>query len=1507
LLTIIIIFVAIPATTYFVFRLPTVQTWVSQKISNYIADKINTKVTLKGVDISIFDHFIFEEFYIEDQQKDTLLFVNRLAVNLDYFDLAKQAIVLDALKLDKFVSHIYYDSLNVSNFQFILDNFESQEQKNDTTSSGEWRINCKEIEITNSGFSYFVPDTIPFDYGLNYSDLDITNFNFFAKNLIVAGSSTMLDIDSMSLRDKCGLNILQLRANTFINDKKVELNRFDIITDNSKLYLKKLKFSYADFDAFSNFLTDVKMNVQISDSTILNLKDLSYFVPDMKGYKENVKLYANVQGTVDQLSARLIDIKYGNGTHIRTNFKLNGLAAFDSLKYNVNFDTLTTSIADINSIKNPEDTTKNVFEVPGNMKKAGKMFFAGNLNGSLNDIKIKGDLITGLGNIFSDIRIIEDAKEATYNIKGYLQAKELHIGNILENKDLGKFDFVDTLDIKIYKNGDIDGLSAGSVSNMQLYGYSYDSASFNIIIHPNGYRGNLIIDDKNIQMVMAGSYLTIDSIPDIKFVTDLKRIYPYRLHLMEDSSFTTSVKLTGNFKGIDIDRISGKMEIDIRDFENSMGKLEDELIELSVNNEKDSSKTVVLSSDFFDLQVKGTLNPDNISQTITGFVCQYMPSLVDTTNMNLQCSIDSLNIFRPENTNLSFNTNIKNINKLIALFSDSSSIASGSQIKGTLNMADNIFLLEAYSPEAIVNGIKIKEMVLNGDNRNEQLSLYMNSKNIFWSETNSLDNSLMQLFVKDDSLQIDFMWNSFLDTLNYNGYFSLIAGIENRENAAPLYKIKLKPSNFAIHTNEWKIKSNEIIIDTNYINLGEINAQSNHNEHFIVKGMISDKITDTLKIDINKFNIGILNLLFEESGMAIQGALSGETEIVSVLGDLQINANDSISDFRLNDEEVGKVRFKLDWDDPNSILTVNASTQIKKTKNLILTGDYDIEHDSLDFKINVTRFPFKVAEPFIKTVLTDLTGKISGAMTISGTSEKPDIRAALKFIRAGFRSTFTQAYYNFTDSVYIEEGNIHFKKMKINAGRNSYALVSGEITHKHFEDIFLDISFDAHNFLFLNTKPTDTSLFYGTVFATGGIKLLGPVDDLFIDIKLKTGRGTKFYLPLTTSSEVSQNEFITFKTIDTLQNTERKEEVDVGGVTVDIELDVTQDAIFQIIMDETVGDIIKTRGNGVLSIKVDKKGDILIYGLYTVYQGDYLFTLQNLVNKKFILEKGSTIRWYGDPYNAELNMNAIYKINKVPVYDLMVSEEYRDIRTDVNCNLIMTGALENPILRFDIETPNAKEPIPSNIKNLPQDELNKQLLSLLLTKRFRPLPGLESSISSGEAISNNAFEMLSNQLSNWLSQISDDFDIGLNYTQGDEGVSDEVEVALSTQFFNNRVSVNTNVGFGGAKTTSEAEQGEATKIVGDFEIDVKLNKKGSLKAKVFNRTNRSTEINYDQTMYTQGLGILYRKEFNTFGELFRSVWRSVTFQNKRDKRKKREENSLNKDIDRREEKTEAEF
>jgi hypothetical protein len=138
-------------------------------------------------------------------------------------------------------------------------------------------------------------------------------------------------------------------------------------------------------------------------------------------------------------------------------------------------------------------------------------------------------------------------------------------------------------------------------------------------------------------------------------------------------------------------------------------------------------------------------------------------------------------------------------------------------------------------------------------------------------------------------------------------------------------------------------------------------------------------------------------------------------------------------------------------------------------------------------------------------------------------------------------------------------------------------------------------------------------------------------------------------------------------------------------------------------------------------------------------------------------------------------------------------------------------------------------------------------------------------------------ELLSNQLSHWLSQISSNWDIGVNYQPGDEISKDQVEVALSTQLLNDRLIINGNVG-----TANKYQQ--SSEFVGDFRVDWKLTPNGKLRLKFFNRN--SDRLIYEETRYIQGAGLFYREEFNSFRELFKDIAENLSLKGKKEKKKK---------------------
>jgi hypothetical protein len=445
--------------------------------------------------------------------------------------------------------------------------------------------------------------------------------------------------------------------------------------------------------------------------------------------------------------------------------------------------------------------------------------------------------------------------------------------------------------------------------------------------------------------------------------------------------------------------------------------------------------------------------------------------------------------------------------------------------------------------------------------------------------------------------------------------------------------------------------------------------------------------------------------------------------------------------------------------------------------------------------------------------------------------------------------------------VYFDQKSIRFEHIKVNDVNGNQADLNGVIYHNHLSDFVFNIEINARNFQALNTTFTDNELFYGTAYATGKVKITGPLDLIKLNMALRSEKYTLINIPLTNPEEVSKSSFITFINTNETVQVKKEESTKLTGIDMTVELDATPDAEIRLIFDSKIGDIIKGRGNGNLTMTIDPLGEFKMYGNYQVVSGDYLFTLQNLLNKKFVISPGGNIRWSGSPYDAEVDIEGIYKL-KTSLYDLLQDTAYKK-RVQVEVILKLTDKLFNPNIAFTIKVPDV-DPTTETLINRyinTEQELNKQTMSLLVLNRFSRASDVEYAGTSSSGISANVSEVLSQQLSIWASQISDAFDVGVNYRAADEFSQEELEVALSTNLFNDRVTVD------GAVNVSENNT-NTSNLVGDFNVEVKVSKDGRLRFKAFNKSVENTIVNNYASQYTPGIGIFYREEFNTFRELY---------------------------------------
>ena len=385
---------------------------------------------------------------------------------------------------------------------------------------------------------------------------------------------------------------------------------------------------------------------------------------------------------------------------------------------------------------------------------------------------------------------------------------------------------------------------------------------------------------------------------------------------------------------------------------------------------------------------------------------------------------------------------------------------------------------------------------------------------------------------------------------------------------------------------------------------------------------------------------------------------------------------------------------------------------------------------------------------------------------------------------------------------------------------------------------------------------------------------------MLMDINARTDKNSVFYIPLYGAEEIYEHDFIQWAAYSPDNKNDENGngpgyQIKMQGLRMNFNLEVTPDAEVQLIFDPKVGDKIRGRGSGNLRLFINTLGKFEIFGDIVIDRGDYLFTLKNLINKYFEVEKGGIISWNGDPLDANINLRAVYSL-KASVYPI-APEPMETLRKRIPVEVLfqMTGKLMNPTIIPDIQLPTADQETRNIVKNRisTDEEMMKQFLSLLVINNFYSEVnpgGLGGTAQRGSGIATS--ELFTNQLSNWLSQISKDFDIGLNYRPGDELTTDQLELAFSTQLLNDRVRINTNLGVGGTQTTA-APVSNPNNIVGDFDIDFQITESGKLHIKAFNRANDNLLIR--TSPYTQGVGFTYREDFNGFGELLRRYKESV--------------------------------
>ncbi|HEX7411527.1 MAG TPA: translocation/assembly module TamB domain-containing protein, partial [Bacteroidales bacterium] len=827
-----------------------------------------------------------------------------------------------------------------------------------------------------------------------------------------------------------------------------------------------------------------------------------------------------------------------------------------------------------------------------------------------------------------------------------------------------------------------------------------------------------------------------------------------------------------------------------------------------------------------------------------------------------------------ENRKFDYIINLKNTKTITELFLPVLKLDNKTRISGSFDSNTGMVKLNGSSPLIVYNGTAFVNWFIVGSTQSNYFKLNTGCSRIVLGDSTApaIEQVSLLFKVQADSIAYNIGWNDF-DKKDHNK-----ADIKGTAafSGYPAIMLKVDDARVMINDSTWTVNTgNYIRLDTSsvYVHDFQINGK---NQGMRVNGAISENPLDKLTLTFDRFNISHLDLLLQNTGIDFDGFLNGSLIISGMYDVPNYIADLVVKNFCFNKEKLGDFTIKSSWDhsrdaivlDCRIVYTGNAGTM----ETLLAKGFFYPKRKKDNFDIDATLLNYKIStlSPFFTGLFSNLKGLATGSLQLKGDLMAPVLLGSIKLMRTELKINYTNITYSFATEFNFKKDLMWFDNVTVYDSLGNSAKASGKIYHENFSKWRLDISVDAKRIAGLNTTKAQNELFYGDAFGTGNLEIKGPVDNLEINIDMRTEKGTNIYLPYSSTSSISQQNFIEFINRNDTMRAAAHNPDEYGGLTMNLSFDVTKDANIQFFLPNQMGNI-KVRGDGKMYLGIDKNSDFTMRGKYTMDRGTFVFTLQKVFNRTFEIAKGSSITWSGDPYNADVDITALYK-TKVYLNTIaaLAGDPNMKKRTQVDCILKMKNSLMNPDIAFIFHLPNVddqtRQAVYNAIDTTSVAEMNQQMISLLALNSFS---FSTSNSNVANSLGASSFDLISSQISNQLSQISKGLDVGVKYSPRDNLSPEELEFALSRNFFNDRVTIDGSVATNNNATTTAATKANTSKLVGDFNVEYKITPDGQLRLKAFNRSNNNIDYLSNYAAYTQGVGIFYRREFDRFIDLFR--------------------------------------
>ncbi len=1486
---------------------PKVQTYIAGKALATIEKSINGRISVGKVHISPFKAVVLKDVAVIDADP----FVDTVySFKADTMFRAKYVTATFSARTLLSEGSIHLTSAKVTDGEFLLTIepkirncapeadtastvnlkriFRLGNKKTDKKPSAKEIFSISDVELDGMEFKMrnFRRDPRVFGYeGINWFDMDIADIQVKGRNLKMKGGVMSGTCDMMSFREKSGYVCYHIAGSTKVGNGLTLVNNFRLIDQWSNVDIPQLRMTYKDTDAWSEFMEQVRMEGKIRTSFV-SMKTLRYFAPALKDYRMTARVKGVVKGYVNDLNLDGVEFETSDADGFVDWDKASGRgikgAVTGTLTGLPDVQTMMTS-GDVKSLSFTSSGLECFIKgwAPqinlglGKFCKGATITYSGKVSGLLNRMRIRGTLSSKFGKIRADAdlrNVIDSIRPLT--LGGKITTEELDISRVVGSPiPVGKCNLRSGLTAVIDK--DTLGVTIDSVKidRLDVLKYSYTGIAAAGTYSQDAFNGRIVCSDPNLNFLFQGIFSLSSKTQNAlyQFYANLGYADLHALNIDPRGTSKMSLTTRANFTRVSGEDILGNISINDFILEDERGIHNVGNIDISSHAGNDLNR-IRFNSKFADGTYVGSK-----------FLASFWRDLQAVTTMR---NLPSL--YTTKSRDISLNGNRYDLSlhfhdskDLLTFFVPGAYIADSTSINLNIDKGGNL-KANVKSGRIAFNDKYLKgiDLAINSHDSGMDGHLHVEEIKVAPLLTKS---SQFRVLAKNDTLSLGFSYDNATDLVN-RGEILAYGTLSRDERDSLEIQARLRPSYIYLKSKLWDIVSSNILMYKGLVSVDSLQICSN-DQSITVDGGISAKDNDTLSLALNRFDISLANA-FTKTDIGLKGIMTGNAMLISPADErIGILMNMTCDSTEFGGHRAGTVKIAGVWDEAKDGFNYFCRNTLDGYQTFAAIGNFYPKYKKVEGRLSLDKFNIGYASPFLTSIFNAFEGEVSGSLAFSGPYSSLDISSqGLRIDNSRLGVDFTNVIYSASGPVTLDSKGLTFDNVQVTDRFNEKGTVNGGIRWTHLKNMEFDTDIHFTRMEALNLKEQDNPFFYGNIFATGNLSITGPLSSIMISADARTAKNGDFHIPLTSSSSAGQSDLLTFTQpykevridpYEELMARIKEKDYKSSEFGVRLRINATPDVTASIEIDKDAGNVLSGTGSGLIDLDVrPSTGNFNINGNYTINSGLYHIVALGIAKRDFTIQGGSSVHFNGDVMDSDLDIKALYK-TKASVGTL-ISDTTSTTRRAVECGISISDKLSNPRLDFTINIPDLDPTTQSRVESAlnTQDKIQKQLLALLISNNFLPDEQSGITTSSSSMLYSNVTEIMANQLNNILQKLNIPVDFGLDYQQNSSG-TDIFDVALSTALFNNRVLVNGTIGnrqYNSANTSG-------SEVVGDLDIDVKIDKPGSFRLNLFSHS-ADQYTNYLDNSQRNGVGLTYQKEYDSFGEFIRNIFRS---------RKKRQE------------------